>query len=306
MSAVLDAPPGDRARMTGLLALMGAGWGLTVPLSKIYTSTGLGSLGLIFWQMAIGAVLLSAVNALRGRRLRLTRRALLLYVFIALAGTIIPGIATYAAIRHLPAGVMAIIVAAVPMFAFPMALAMGVDRFSLVRVAGLFLGLFGVALIALPEASLPDPALVVWLPVALIAPFVYAVEGNVVGRWGTGGLDALIVLQGACLAGMAITLPLTLASCQWITPVRSYGLVEASLIGASLLHAIVYALYVWMVGRAGAVFAAQVATLVTGFGVVWSMLILGERYSLWVWMAFVMMLASLSLVAPRRAEAAVK
>jgi drug/metabolite transporter (DMT)-like permease len=39
---------------------------------------------------------------------------------------------------------------------------------------------------------------------------------------------------------------------------------------------VVYAGYVWLVGRAGAVFAAQVAYLVTLFGVFWAMLILGE------------------------------
>ena len=55
----------------------------------------------------------------------------------------------------------------------------------------------------------------------------------------------------------------------------------------------------WLVGRAGAVFGGQVAYLVTGFGVVWSMLLLGERYSGWVWAALALMLAGLALVQPR-------
>ena len=55
-----------------------------------------------------------------------------------------------------------------------------------------------------------------------------------------------------------------------------------------------------MVGRAGAVFAAQASYLVTGFGVIWAMLLLGERYSGWVWAAMALMFAGLFMVQPRR------
>jgi drug/metabolite transporter (DMT)-like permease len=61
----------------------------------------------------------------------------------------------------------------------------------------------------------------------------------------------------------------------------------------------VYSAYVWLVGRAGSVFAAQVSYLVTGFGVLWSMALLGERYSGYVWAALALMFAGLALVQPR-------
>lgn len=48
----------------------------------------------------------------------------------------------------------------------------------------------------------------------------------------------------------------------------------------------------------GAVFASQTAYLITGFGVIWSILILGERYSGWVWIALALMLVGLTLVRP--------
>ncbi len=54
-----------------------------------------------------------------------------------------------------------------------------------------------------------------------------------------------------------------------------------------------------MVGRAGAVFAAQVSYLVTAFGVGRAMAILGERFSATVWLAMLMMFAGLFLVQPR-------
>lgn len=74
---------------------------------------------------------------------------------------------------------------------------------------------------------------------------------------------------------------------------------DAAIVMSSLIHGVVYTAYVWLIGRAGAVFAAQVSYLVTGFGVVWAMFLLGERYSIWVWAAFGVLFVGLLLVQPR-------
>ncbi|RYH01844.1 DMT family transporter [Salipiger sp. IMCC34102] len=289
----------ERARLTGFLVLLGLGWGLTTPLNKITVSLGRAEIALVFWQMLIGAVLLGIVQLMRRRRLRLTRATLGVWVFIALMGTILPNSASFRAAAQLPAGIMAIAIASVPMFAFPMALALGTDRFTWLRALGLGLGLTGVALIALPQSSLPDPAMAPWLLVALVAPFCYAIEGNAVARWGTGSLDAVDVLFGASLLGALGTGTLAAATGAMFVPRPPFVLADASLLATSAIHAGVYCGYVWLVGRAGATFAGQVAYLVTGFGVAWSMILLGERYSLWVWTALAAMLAGLSLVKPR-------
>lgn len=62
-------------------------------------------------------------------------------MLIALVGTVLPHAASHRAIVHLPAGVMSILMSMVAMFAFPMALGMGMDRFSWRRLTGLLLGL---------------------------------------------------------------------------------------------------------------------------------------------------------------------
>lgn len=281
------------------LVLIGAAWGMTQPLGKIAVSTGHGPLGLIFWQLVIGVLVLGPLVLWRRRGVPLHRGALLIYLAIAAFGTLLPNSASYVAARTLPAGVMSIVIAMVPIFAFPIALALRADRFGWARLCGLLLGLAGVALIALPEASLPDRAMVAALPIALIAPFFYAVEGNLVGRWGTAGADPIQTLFGASALGAAVTLPLALFSGQWIDPIDGIGRPEAALIVSSLLHAVTYAGYVWLIGRAGAVFSAQVSYVVTGFGVIWAMLLLGESYSGWIWLALVAMLGGLALVQPR-------
>lgn len=284
------------------LLIMGAGWGITSPLSKIAVSTGHQPLGLVFWQMVIGAVLLGAIVFVRGGRLALGRRQITLYLAIAFLGTILPNAASYRAAAHLPAGVMSIVIAMVPMFAFPIALALGQDRFSIARVVGLGLGLGGVALLVGPEASLPDRAMVAFIPLALIAPFFYGLEGNFVGKFGTAGLDPIEVLFGASVFGAVLSFPLALGFGHWLNPLGGFGAPESALVLSSIVHALVYAGYVWLVGRAGAVFAAQVSYLVTIFGVGWAMLILDEAYSGYIWGALGLMLLGMFLVQPRDRE----
>jgi len=71
------------------------------------------------------------------------------------------------------------------------------------------------------------------------------------------------------------------------------------LVLTAVIHAAVYTTYVWMVGKTGPVFAGQVSYLVTGFGVLWSMFLLGERYTGWIWAALGLMVLGLALVQPR-------
>ncbi|MEX0337970.1 MAG: DMT family transporter [Arenibacterium sp.] len=284
---------------SALLMLAGAGWGLTQPLSKIAVSTGYQHFGLIFWQMVIGALAMALIALATGRRLPLNRVTIRFYAFIALIGTIIPNGASYQALVHIPAGFQSVLMSLVPMAALPIALAFGLERASVRRLFGLLAGLGGVMLLTLPRASVPDPAMLPWMMLTLLAVFCYAFEGNYVAKWGTRGLDAIQVLLGASLIGIFLALPLAVMSGQFISPFRPYGAPEWSLIASALIHVMVYAIYVWMVGRAGPVFTAQVGYLVTGFGVVWAMLILRESYSPYFWAAMALIFLGVFLVQPR-------
>ena len=154
-------------------------------------------------------------------------------------------------------------------------------------------------LLVLPDASLPDPALVIFIPLALVAPICYGVEGNYVAKYGPRDMDPIQLLFGASVIGIALALPLTLTSGQWIDPRLPWGAPDLALIAASIIHAVVYSTYFWMVAQGGAVFAAQVSYLVTGFGVLFSILFLSETYSGWIWLALLAIFVGLFLVQPR-------
>ena len=124
-----------------LLGAVGTGWGSTQVLGKWATSTGYQPFGLIFWQFVIATLVLGGIAVVRGRSFQITKPAIRFAVVIAIIGTIIPNFTFYWAITRLPAGIMSIIIAAVPMMAFPIALLLGMDRFSYARLAGLCAGL---------------------------------------------------------------------------------------------------------------------------------------------------------------------
>ena len=293
-----------QARNVALLVLLGVGWGSTQPLGKIAASTGHGPFALIFWQLAICTGFLGAITLARGKGLVLTRRAIGFYLTIAAIGTLIPNFTFYTSVARLPAGIMSILISTVPLMAFPMALALRMERFEPKRFVGLVLGLIGVALIALPKTSLPDPGMVAFLPVAMLGPLFYATEGTFVSRYGTAGMDPVQAMFGASLAGLILCLPLVLLTGQWVDPTAGFGRAEQALVVSSVLHAMLYSTYVGLAARAGAVFATQTSYIVTAAGLCWSMLLLGERFSSWIWAALAVMLVGLMLVQPRLRAAA--
>jgi drug/metabolite transporter (DMT)-like permease len=112
----------ETAFCLAMLIVLGAAWGMTMPLTKIAVSTGYKHFGLLFWQMAIGVVVMSAIALLRGTRLPLGMPQVRIYVLIALIGSVLPNTASYQAAVHLPSGVMSILLSMIPIWAFPIAL----------------------------------------------------------------------------------------------------------------------------------------------------------------------------------------
>lgn len=286
----------------GVLLCLGFGWGMTQPLGKMATADGAGPFGLIFWQLVVCVLVLGAICLPRGKGLVFTRPALQFYVIVAALGTLIPNATFYLSVARLPAGVMSMIISAVPMIAFPLAVLLGMERFAWLRLLGLCLGLVAVGLLAAPGAALPDGAMVAFLPIAMVGPFCYALEGLYVARHGTAGMDPVQAMFGASVVGLLACLPVAVLTGQMFDPFADFGLAEAALAGSSALHALIYAAYVWLAFRAGAVFASQCSYIVTGAGIFWAMVLLGERFPPSLWLSLVLLLSGVALVSPRVRE----
>ena len=281
------------------LIVIGIAWGITGPLSKVAVSTGNHPIGITFWNTLIGAAVMTSVVRLTGRRLPLDRRHVIFFLVCGLLGTALPNATSYAGYRVLPVGVMAIVLALVPMATLLLALPFGLDKPAPRRLAGLGLGVVAVGLIVLPETSLPDPGLAIWVALPVIVSLSYAAENVYIAAARPPGTDAVTIMCGLFWGALFLLSPVVLVTGAWFDLTR-LGPAEQATVAISGLHIMAYFGFVWLIGQAGPVFAAQVAYVVTGTNMVLGILILGERHSPWVWAALGLMFAGLALVKPRQ------
>ena len=285
-----------------MLLAVGAAWGATTPLVKTATEIGHTAPAIALIHVLLNLVVIGVILAIRGRLGALPRdsASIRLYVVVGLFGIALPQWASYSATTHLPAGVTVIIVSLVPVFALPLSLALGAERFNTRRLAGVALGAIAIALLAAPgSGNLPAAGLWVWVLVAALAPLFYAIEGAIVADRRAPRAGPFQTLWAASVVALLVLAPIHLASAG---PAGALHIPAARLDAialAGLLSMAAYAGYIHMLRRHGAVFSAQVAYLVTGCGVAWAMLMLGERYPPSVWLALAALFAGLFLVQPR-------
>jgi len=255
-------------------------------------------MGMIIWQMAAVVVVFSLYHVLKRKAIGLGRRHIAYLLLIIVVGTVIPNSFSLLALAQLPAGIMAIVIATVPIFSLLIALLARIEGFSWVRMIGVLLGVTALILIAVPDSALPDAAAAPWILVALIAPFCYAAEGNYVAVYAPKDLSAMATLLGASIIGLVVLLPLVYFNGWQVTVFVPWDVSRWAMLAASLGHMVAYTGYLWLLNRAGAVFTSQVAYVVTLTGVLASVLFLDERYGLILWVAVALMLVALALVRP--------
>lgn len=289
----------EKFGLFAVLMLLGAGWGICIPLTVISVSTGYQPAGLIFWQVAIVAVLMTALTYARGKSLVFDARSLRIYATVAVLGALLPDTAYYAAAPYLSGGVLAIVISSAPLFTFVIALSRGLDQFLLRRALGLVCGMLGIVMLFGPQAELSQGISFLVIGLALLAPLGYASESNYVSTADLRDMGPIRLLAGSSIVAALVSLPVALATGQFIQPFPPWGAPEFAILASSLIHGTTYASYVWLNRRAGPTFASQSAYLVTGFGVIWSIILLGETYSSMFWAAFACMCVGVVLVQPR-------
>ena len=253
-----------------LAALVGLGalWGLGAPLVRLARLEGISAFTIVFVQSLVGAAVMAAILIARGRvRLPLDHASLLLYGAVASLGIVLPHLAGFWALGHIPAGIHAILTSLVPMFALALALGLRIERFEPMRGLGLMLGALAVALLVLPETALPDSVPVFFVLVSALAPLCYALESAFVAHISRARAGAMQALFAGSVLAALIMAPVTLLAGAPLLPQGS-PLAIWAILGAGAAGTLAYAGYVTLLRCAGSVFATQVAYLVTG----WAML----------------------------------
>ncbi len=285
------------ADLAPLLMMLAVGtlWGLTFSFAKAASEAGIGPLAYGFWQTtgAGGVVLL--VCLVRRERPRLDRRHLVYYITCGFLSLAVPNLILQTVIGHVPAGVAAIVVTTVPLLTYALAMAAKLDVFLIRRALGLIVGLAGALLLVVPEASLPEPAMVGWVAFGFVAPLFYAM-GNVYVAARRPASPALPLAAGMLWGAAFWQTPVILAtdSFQMLTIPFSFG--EWSVLGQIAVSSLASILYFEIMRRAGPVYFSQVAYVVTLTAILWAMAIFGERHSWLVWAAAALIASGVALV----------
>ncbi len=279
-----------------MLLLYGVMAGAAFSISKIAMAAGVRPMGYTFWQIAGAAVALLVIGLLRGDRFPITRRHVAFYAFCGLPGLALPFTNLYVAVEHLPAGVMALILATMPILTYFLTLALGVERIEWRRLLGVGCGFLGAVLILAPRTSLPGPDLALWAAIAFLSPVLFAIGNMVVFKFRPPDTGTLPLTVGRLVAGSVALLPVTWLSGDFYVPrLADPGIAEVIIAIQICTAAMNYLLFFEIIRRAGPVFFSQVGYVLTLTAMMWAALIFGETYSLWIWCATGLIFAGIAL-----------
>ena len=304
-----DRPGTSEASATGalnrfwawtILLLIGVAWGFTVILAKVIVSGGAHPVGVALWTSALGAGFLLTMNTARRRPIEINRETIRLYVACGVLGVVIPAVAIYYAASRLSAGVLAITTTVGPILTFLFLAVFGVERLASVRMIGVLFGVLAVALLIFPETSLPDASAVPWVLLACLPGLCYALENVILTFFLPEDARPFMITCGSYLVSSLVLVFVVIATDSFVALEWPWGPVEWAIVGMAGINAVAYGLFIYLIAYAGAVFATQVAYLVTISGVLWGIAIFDEQHSIWVWLSLASVLIGLTLVRPRK------
>ena len=290
----------QKALPWAFLLIMGTAWGLSFSLGKIAVENGAKPVGVAQFQVMFAGIVLLFITVIRRKSIQGMKDKLGFIFCVAMLGAAIPSVLFYYAAPHVPAGVLSITVALIPLMTYGFSIPLKLETFSVVRVVGLVFGVIAIGLIALPENSLPDPAALPWILIACISALCYAVENIILGFKSALTVGPMRLAMGMNLMAAATLLPVTILTDSFFSPSFPPQTVDYAVIGLGLITVLAYTMFVLSVALFGSVFSSQVGYIVTLTGVFWGMIIFGESPSVWIWLSLCAMIVGLALVTPRK------
>lgn len=208
MTQALTSPSKSHKAWLGpLLCLLlgGALLGLSTNLAKLAGEMSLAPLAFLTWSIVGAAVMLLSLAIVRKTLPPLTKRTVEYYAVSALVGVAGSNFIFFSAVPHVGAGFVALIISLPPLLTYVGALALGMERFNVMRACGVVAALAGAGVLAINKLS-GSSADNFWIFVALLGPVLLAI-GNLYRtlRW-PPGVAAAALAPGMLLAAALMLL----------------------------------------------------------------------------------------------------
>jgi drug/metabolite transporter (DMT)-like permease len=284
----------SQAVLIALLVLTGMVFGLLITTNRLATENGVPPLAFVFWY-AFGTGLIYLVAcALRHDLPRWSFVHIRFYGVMGLLALAFPmTLMTYLAPK-LPSGVIVVLQVLSPLLTYLISLVIRLERFRVLSIVGILLGLIGVLLIVLPSASLPSADMAGWVLLAVLAPVSFAAVNVLAAVMRPPKQSSLSAATGLLLFASALLFLIMLATGQ------TYAFPGPSLKGdLAILCAVFLNLFLWIlffeiVRVAGPVFFAQFNYIAVLTGFVAGILLYGEQHTVYIFGAAILMCIGLA------------
>ena len=284
-----------------LIFLGGINFSFIFPINKIAAEAGLPFFAYVFWYALGAGVIIFPFAAIRGELPRLNKAHLKAYGVAAALGFAFPFALLAFVAPKLPSGVAVLLVILTPAFTYLFSLFARLERFHMMSIGGLALGITGVLFIVVPSGSLPGTDMAGWFLLALLAPVCFAGLNVYVEINRPPDAPSLALAVGILFSGALMLLPLMLATGQiYVFPGPNLD-GDLALAGAVAVNVIMWPLFYLIVKRTGAFLLSTINVVGVFGGIIWGMIFFSERHSEFVWLAGALMLAGLALIILRPA-----
>ena len=287
-----------------LLFAIGVGWGLGVIFAKYGGQNGIAPIGYLFWIGLGGGAVAMVICWIRGSFPKLSREHLRYYILTAILRTASANLIFYSVVQHIPAGVMSVVLGTSPLFTYGLSLSFRMEKFNKVRLAGLLLGLVGVALFVLPRGSLPDPSMVWWVLAGFAAPILYAIANIFIDRQRPKTGDSITFAVGMLWGTALLILPIALYTGEFYVLALPFNNADWVLCAHMLIAGVAFFGLFELIRMAGPTYASQLTYVVTLTGIVVGLFVFDEVHSIWFWASTALVLSGVGLVNMRPVRSA--
>jgi drug/metabolite transporter (DMT)-like permease len=274
-----------------MLLALAAVWGASFLFIRICVDE-LGAVGVADGRLLLGVTTLAALLIPAGLVARPSAPARR-YLLLGAVNAALPFTLIALAEKRLDASLAAIINAATPLFSALVGAAVGDERITARRGAGLVLGMCGVGLVVGLAHETIDLAFLAAAGCSLLAALCYAL-GTTYAKHALAGEPPNTLAVGQQLAAGLILVPV-LALSPPPDPGAGGPLAALAALGVAST-ALAYLIYFRLVKEVGPTSTLTVTFLVPVFGVLWAALFLGERLTPGTLAGGALILASVSLV----------
>ena len=280
-----------------LLILLGVLWGSGYSLARFAVTSGVPPLGYAFWQMAGPSLLLFLYLALRSRWQRLHWRHVAYFMLIGLIGVGLPNTNMYFASRHLPSGLLSVVINTTPVFVYLIALLSGEEQWSRMRAIALILLVSGLLIILLPSGPIGlgvriSPA---WVLIALISPLCFASAAVYIAKHPVE-LSVEILACGMLIAAWLWLCPVVWFTHSFYFPGAYWQTRDSAVLAEIFLSSVGYVVFFELLLSSGAVYYSFVNGVVAIMGVVWGQLFFSEPFSAVHIIAMVIIVSATTLI----------